>query len=93
MWIFAIIPTDPPGRCKIDHHEVLGHSSINRPRVSARQIFAADVAFGVRRRANAGSGELCHWSTKGFETIKPVVPEGTTETYRFEQWCEPLPAL
>jgi hypothetical protein len=36
MWIVAVIPTDPPRRRKIDHHEAWGgiginHSSINGP--------------------------------------------------------------
>jgi hypothetical protein len=43
--MLAVIPTDPPGRRKIDHREALcgigiSHSSINGACVSARQIFS-----------------------------------------------------
>jgi hypothetical protein len=65
--MLAVIPTDPPGRCKIDHDEALdrigiNHSSINRACVSAADLFRLMRHLALERERARGSGEFAHWS-------------------------------
>jgi hypothetical protein len=91
MWIFAFIPTDPPGRRKIDHREASGgigisHSSINGPCVS--QICCGGCGIGrptTSERVAMANSRMVHPAHQGSGTIEPVAPKGAMETYSFEQ--------
>jgi hypothetical protein len=75
MWILAVIPTDPSGRCKIDHHETTGATGISH---------SSHLALDDERARGSGTLSLVHNCSAGFETIEPLAPEGAIETYPFE---------